>query len=357
VAGISTVALATAGLAVSDAGAKAAGHQASTTPSAKAVAPAKKLGGVVLNVGDQAGTGAEAVLEAAGLIKVSGSTGVLKDGLHVSWADFTSGPPILQAIAGDSLDIGGVGDAPPVFADPASKEIIVGVLHTAYSNAALLVPKNSPITSVSQLVGKTVAVGAGTSADYHFYTVLTKAGLSPHSVTIDSLSGAAGLEALNAGDVAAFDTWSPWVEDAEEDGDRVLATGAPYGSPYSYQVASEAALKNPRKVLAIRDYLTELDKAYVWVKLHPRYWADAWASVTGLPLDVMSQATLDDPSTPIAVTSSTVVQEQSLVNAFSSAGEIPAKYNIAPYVTSAFSGSVTGKWPAVTTTKKKKTKK
>ncbi len=350
------MALATAGLAVSDAEAKAA-HQASTTPSAKTVTPAKKLGGVVLNVGDQAGTGAEAVLEAAGLIKVSGSTGVLKDGLHVSWADFTSGPPILQAIAGGSLDIGGVGDAPPVFADPASREIIVGVLHTAYSNAALLVPKNSPITSVSQLVGKTVAVGAGTSADYHFYTVLTKAGLSPHSVTIDSLSGAAGLEALNAGDVAAFDTWSPWVEDAEEDGDRVLATGAPYGSPYSYQVASAAALKNPRKVLAIRDYLTELDKAYVWVKLHPRYWADAWASVTGLPLDVMSQATLDDPSTPVAVTSSTVVQEQNLVNAFSSAGEIPAKYNIAPYVTSAFSGSVTGKWPAATTTKKKTKKK
>ena len=340
-----------AGLAVAQADAHLSAHEASpTTPSAKVVAPATKLSGVVLNVGDQAGTGAEAVLQAAGLIN---SSGVLKDGLHVKWADFTSGPPILQAISSGALDIGGVGDAPPVFADPVSKEVIVGVLKTAYSNAALLVPKNSPITSVSQLVGKTVAVGTGTSADYHFYTVLKKAGLSPQSVTVDNLSGAAGIEALEGGDVAAFDTWSPWLEDAEADGARVLAGGTSYGSPYSYQVAAESALKNPQKVLAIRDYLTELDKAYVWVKTHPHFWASSWASATGLPIDVMSQATLDDPATPIPVTSAAVLQEQSLVNAFSSAGEIPAKYNIASFVTSAFSDSVTGKWPAVATKKKK----
>jgi sulfonate transport system substrate-binding protein len=325
--------------------------QSAVTPSAKAVAPAKKLKGVVLNVGDQAGTGAEAVLQAAGLIN---SSGVLRDGLHVKWADFTSGPPILQAISAGAVDIGGVGDAPPVFADPASKAVIVGALKTAYSNGALLVPKNSPITSVSQLAGKTVAVGTGTSADYHFYTVLKKNGLSPSSVTVDNLSAAAGLQALNAGDVAAFDTWSPWLEDAEADGARVLAGGNSYGSPYSYQVASQASLKNPAKVLAIRDYLTELDKAYLWVKVHPRSWATTWAAATGLPINVMSQATLDDPATPIPVTSTTVVQEQSLVDAFSSSGELPAKYNIAPFITTAFSGSVTGKWPSTATTVKKK---
>jgi sulfonate transport system substrate-binding protein len=341
-----------AGLVVAQADAHLSSHAASaTTPSAKVVAPAKKLSGVVLNVGDQAGTGAEAVLQAAGLIN---SSNVLKDGLHVKWADFTSGPPILLAISSGALDIGGVGDAPPVFADPASKEVIVGVLKTAYTNAALLVPKNSPITSVSQLAGKTVAVGTGTSADYHFYTVLKGNGLTPSSLTADNLSGAAGLEALNAGDVAAFDTWSPWLEDAEADGARVLAGGDKYGSPYSYQVASEAALKSPAKVLAIRDYLTELDKAYFWVKTHPHFWATAWANATGLPINVMSQATLDDPATPIPVTSAAVIQEQDLVNAFSSAGEIPAKYNIAPFVTSAFSDSVTGKWTTATTVKKKK---
>jgi sulfonate transport system substrate-binding protein len=351
---LSTAVLAAAAISVSDAAAKAKPHKPSaTTPSARVVAPAKKLNGVVLNVGDQAGTGAEAVLQAAGLIN---SKNVLKDGLHVSWADFTAGPPILQAIASGSLDIGGVGDAPPVFANPAAKEIIVGVLKNSASNAALLVPANSPITSISQLAGKSVAVGTGTSANYHFLTVLQKAGLQPSQVTADNLSGAAGLTALDSGDVDALDTWSPFVEDAEAQGDRIIATGKAYGSPYSYQVASSAALKSPAKVLAIRDYLTELDKAYVWVTTHKLYWAKAWASVTGLPLGVMSQATLDDPYTPIPVTSNAVVQEQGLVNAFAGSGEIPAKYNFAPYVTSAFSGSITGVWPKTTATTAKKKK-
>lgn len=354
-AATSTVALAAA-VGVANAGAHATAHRASaTTPSAKVVAPAKKLNGTVLNIGDQAGTGAQAILEAAKLINGTGSSAVLKNGLHVTWADFTAGPPIVQAIASGSLDIGGVGDAPPVFGDPAAKVVIVGMLKSNYTNAALLVPPNSNITSVSQLAGKTVAVGIGTSADYHFLTVLRKAGMSPKSVTITSLTGAAGLQALNSGSVAAFDTWSPYIEAGEQDGDRVLVTGKPYGSPYSYQIASEKALKNPAKVLAIQEYLTELDKAYTYVKSHPALWARTWAAVTGLPLDVMSQATLDSPYQPVPVTSLAVQQEQNLINAFTSVGELPAKYNIAPFVTSAFSSSVTGK--STTTTSKKKKKK
>ena len=356
VAAISSVAMA-ATVGVGVASAKSA-QKTSFTPSAKVVGPAKKLGNTVLNVGDQAGTGAEAVLEAAGLIKSTGSsTGVLKDGLKVSWADFTAGPPILQAIAGGSLDIGGVGDAPPVFADPASKEVIVGALKGSSNNAALLVPKNSGITSVSQLQGKSVAVGTGTSADYHFLTVVQKAGLKPSDFNVQSLTAAAGLQALESGNVAAFDTWSPWVEDAEEAGFVDIASSKSYGIPYSYQVASEAALTSPAKVLAIRDYLTELYKAYTWVTSHPVVWAKSWASVTALPLNVMKSATLDDPSKPIPVTPAIVQAEQGVVNGFAASGEIPAKFNISPFVTDAFAGAVTGNWTTATSQTKSKRKK
>ncbi len=50
--------------------------------------------------------------------------------------------------------------------------------------------------------------------------------------------------------------------------------------------------------------------------------------MTGLPLNVMSQATLDDPSTPIAVTSNAVVQEQGLVNAFAAIGRDPREVQL-----------------------------
>jgi len=76
--------------------------------SSQSSAGATSLSGVTLHVGDQAGTGAEAVLTAAGLIH--------KLPFTVAWSDFTSGPPMLQAMSGGAVDIGGVGDAPPVFA-------------------------------------------------------------------------------------------------------------------------------------------------------------------------------------------------------------------------------------------------
>jgi sulfonate transport system substrate-binding protein len=347
----STLALAGAGAAAANAVAK---------PQFTPANPASKLGGITLGVGDQAGTGAEAILESAGLFKASGgstTSGALKDGLKVTFNDTTSGPLILEAIESGADQIGGVGNAPPVFADAtaANDLVIVGDLAQSASAYSLLVnPKNTPgITSIQQLEGKTIGAASGTALDYHFLTILKLNGLSASSVNIDKQAPNNCVALLNSGAIQACDTSSPFTELGEEEGDTDLYSGPKYGSPYSYQVASGKALKNPKYVLAIRDYLTELDQAYDYVHKHELNWAQSWSTFTGLPLNVMKAATLDDQYVPIPVTSKAVTQEQSLVNAFAGDGEIPAKYNVAKFVTSAFSDSVSGKWPATTTTKKK----
>lgn len=64
-------------------------------------------GSLTLNVGDQKG-GSEAILRAAG---------ELKDlNYKIKWSTFTSGPPLLEAVNAKAVDIGGVGNTPPVFA-------------------------------------------------------------------------------------------------------------------------------------------------------------------------------------------------------------------------------------------------
>ena len=106
-------AIALAGLAAT---ACSASSSSSSTPAAAAAAASGSaspsssvdLSSVTLNVGDQKGTGAEAILKAAGLLNTLP--------FHVNWSDFTSGPPMLEAMASGSVDVGGVGDAPPVFA-------------------------------------------------------------------------------------------------------------------------------------------------------------------------------------------------------------------------------------------------
>src|SRR5207247_412495 len=72
--------------------------------------------GVVLKVGDQK-AGSRALLAAAGLL----------DGTSykIEWSQFTSGPPLLEAINAGAIDIGGVGDTPPIFAAAAGSKITI----------------------------------------------------------------------------------------------------------------------------------------------------------------------------------------------------------------------------------------
>ena len=195
---VASALLALAAVAGCSSSSSSAAGGATATSSGTASSAQADVSNVTLHIGDQAGTGAQALLTAAGLIG--------KLPFKVAWSDFTSGPPILQAMAAGSVDVGGVGNAPPVFAAAGDDKIaIVGALQANPKGSALLVPKGSSIHSVAQLKGKRIAVAQGSSADYHLLTVLNKAGISVHDVTLVYLQPAAGLAALTSGHVDAWD--------------------------------------------------------------------------------------------------------------------------------------------------------
>jgi sulfonate transport system substrate-binding protein len=319
----------------------AAGCSSSSSSSSSAVAATSpgasvNLSSVTLNVGDQKGTGAEAVLQAAGLLKTLP--------FKVNWSDFTSGPPMLEAMASGSVDIGGVGDAPPVFAASGGEAIeIVGARETSGDQDALVVPKNSPITSIQQLKGKKIAYGSGSSANYHLLTVLGKAGLTTKDVSLVNLQPAEALAAFTSGSVDAWDIWPPYVQQVvAQDGAKVLAIGSQYGSPYSFEVASKAAVADPAKAAAIKVYLATLDKAYEWTAAHPTQWGALWGQAAGLPDSIMDVAAKVDANTPVPITSAVSASEQSLVNQFYSVGLIPTKVDMSSYIMSEFNSTVSG---------------
>ncbi len=110
-------------------------------------------GSVTLDVGDQKG-GSEAILRAAGEL----------ENLHykIKWSTFTSGPPLLEAVNARAVDIGGVGNTPPVFAAGAGSKItVVAAWHGTSRGDTILVPKGSALTRPQQLKGRSVAVAQG----------------------------------------------------------------------------------------------------------------------------------------------------------------------------------------------------
>jgi sulfonate transport system substrate-binding protein len=305
-----------------------------TTASSSASASSSDLSSVTLNIGDQKGTGAEAVLSAAGLLDTLP--------FKVNWSDFTSGPPMLQAMASGSVDVGGVGDAPPVFAASGGEAVeIVGARKTNGDQDAVVVPKNSPITSIQQLKGKKIAYASGSSANYNLLTVLNKASLTTKDVSLVNLQPASALAAFTSGSVEAWDVWPPYVQQVvAQNGARIIATGAAYGNPYSFEVASKAAVADAKKAAAIKAYLTILNKGYIWTATHPDQWAAAWAKATGLPVSVMAQAAKLSATTPVAITDDTTTAEQGLVDQFFAAGLIPTKVDMKDYITDQFNDTV-----------------
>ena len=331
-AGAGVVALGLLAIGASACSSSGPGAAASSTPAASGTAPASavNMSDVTLNIGDQAGAGSEALLTAAGLIN--------KLPFKAHWSDFTSGPPMLQAMGSGSIDVGEVGDAPPVFAAAGGSQIaVVSALEANPNGSAILVPKNSPVHTVAQLRGKSVAVSQGSSADYHLLAELTKAGLTIKDITPDYLQPAEGQAAFASAHVAAWDVWSPYIEQAEyQDHARILVTGSGIGETYSFVVASKGALGDQAKAAAIHDYLKILDQAYAWAESHQSAWASTWAKATGLPLSVMTQAVKDDLATPQPITPTVISSEQSVANAFTAAGLIPSHVDFNNFAVTSF---------------------
>jgi sulfonate transport system substrate-binding protein len=318
----------------SSSGSSGASGSASASSSAKGGSTSTaSLSSVTLHIGDQAGSGAQSLLTAAGLIN--------KLPFKVDWSDFTSGPPMLQAAGSGSVDIGAVGDSPPVFAAAGGEKIAVVAATVANPDGtALLVPKGSSVHSVTQLKGKTIAVAEGSSSNYHLLTVLKRAGLTVKDVKIDNLQPAQALAAFASGHIDAWDIWSPFIEQAEvQHGARVLINGAPVGKTFSFEVASRTALADPAKTAAIKAYLKLINQAHVWANTHQAAWAATWAQATGLPSAIMTKAAADSTAPIAPISPAAIRSEQAIANAYSAAGLIPGHVNFANFAVSTFNSS------------------
>lgn len=288
-------------------------------------------GSVTLDIGDQKG-GYEAILRASG---------ELDDlGYRIKWSTFTSGPPLLEAVNAGAVDIGGVGNTPPVFAAGAgSKVVVVGATHGSSAGEAIVVPKDSPLRSPAQLKGRSIAVAQGSSAHFQLISSLKKAGLGISDVKLKYLQPADALAAFTRGKVDAWAIWDPYTSQVLRGGGaRVLTTGEGVVNGLGFQVASPAALKEPGKAKAIGDLLVRLNRAQNWVFKHPDAWAKVWAKETGLPYEVALDAVKRTAGTrvPVAVDPAAIASEQEIADTFADLKLIPRRFAFKDFVDTRF---------------------
>jgi sulfonate transport system substrate-binding protein len=291
------------------------------------------LSRVTLRVGDQK-AGSRPLLSAAGELD-----DVKYD---IEWKLFTSGPPLLEAVNAGELDMGGVGNTPPIFAAAAGADIkAVGSTETTMDGQAIVVPQDTDIRSPKDLSGKRIAATRGSSAHYHLMSVLTKNGLSLDDVEMSNLEPADALAAFSQGDVDAWAIWDPYTAQAQaQENARILVDGKGYVNGYGFQVASGSSLDDPSIAAATRDYLTRLYRAQLWSNDHREKWARVWSEETGIPYQMTLVAAKRRLITPQPINDEVVESEQRMADDFAEAGEIPEEVDFGDFVDTRFNNLV-----------------
>ncbi|GAA1977423.1 ABC transporter substrate-binding protein [Amycolatopsis minnesotensis] len=291
------------------------------------------LAKVTLKVGDQKG-GAKSLLTAAGLL------GDLP--YKIEWSTFTSGPPLLEAASANAIDVGRVGNTPPIFAAGANAKIAaVGVAKGPVDDDAILVPADSPLKAGADLRGKTIGVAKGSSAHGQVLYSLRRSGLSTKDVKLSFLQPSEAYAAFNQHQIDAWAVWDPYTAQAQlESHARTLVDGRGVANGYVFDVAGKDALADPGRNTALRDYVTRVAKARLWANTHRAEWAKAWAAETGLKPEVAKAAAERGVELPVPLDDAVTRSEQELADAFSDDKVLPGKVDFAAFVDKRYAGAL-----------------
>ena len=135
-------------------------HFLALTAAATLATPARAAAPRVLRIGYQK-SGLLALLKRTGALDAR----LAREGLTVTWAEFPSGPPLLEALGSGALDFGYTGDIPPIFAQSARGDLVYAAAGPSPgSQSAILVRKSGGIERIADLKGRTLAFVKGSSA-------------------------------------------------------------------------------------------------------------------------------------------------------------------------------------------------
>lgn len=254
------------------------------------------------------------------LLKQSGELEqeLAKNNIKVSWHEFTSGQPLLEALNVGSIDVtADVADTVPVFAQAAAAKLTYYAKETPSPLAqAILIQPNSRITKIQDLKGKKIAVTKAAGSHYLLIAALKQAGLSFKDIQPAWLSPADGRAAFEHGSVDAWVTWEPYVSSAIViQHAKVLTTGEGLASYTRYYLSSHDFSEKHPEILKL--LISALQKKALGLKQSPENAAKILAPQWGdLPQDVVIKANANRSYNVQPVSVADMTEQQQIADAF-----------------------------------------
>ena len=251
----------------------------------------------------------------------------------VSWIEFPAGPQLLEALSVGALEFGLTGDAPPVFAQAAGKDLYyVGAEPAKPESSAVLVLQDSPIKTLADLKGKKIALQKGSSAHYLLVRAVEKAGFSWSDIQPIYLTPADARAAFERKSVEAWVIWDPFYAATELAlPTRALTTGVGLSGNNSFYLSSTAlANQSPEVVLALFEELSRADR---FVQERRPEAIKLIANFSGLDAGVVSLFLKRRPRSPVGLLSAeAAASQQQVADAFARLALIPKHVRVSDIV-------------------------
>lgn len=213
-----------------------------------------------------------------------------KDGIVIEYEKFITGPPLMEAFAGNRLDVGFVGDQPVIQAKANNIDLkIVGVCSATEKGAGMVVPAGSEITSPADIKGKKIGVSVGSIFHQILLLYLEENNLKPADIKLVNMNPPDMKTAIATKDIDAAVLGEPWISMIEyEKTGRQIADAT--GQKLTLNViagSTEFIQKNPD---TIKRLLNVYDRAAKWLADHPEEGAELIANATGFKKEVVASA-------------------------------------------------------------------
>jgi sulfonate transport system substrate-binding protein len=252
-------------------------------------------------------------------------------GIKVEWYQFAQGPQLMEAMNVGKIDIGAVGETPPIFAQAAGSNIvyIVGSRQTPESGrgSAIVVPADSPIKQLKDIKGQKVVFQKASASHYLILRALEEVGLKYSDIQVASIPTVESSSAFLSGKIPVWVTGDPYLAIAEKAGKvRVLRNAQGIGTPGGYYVGGKQfAIDNPG---LLRLVIEEIDKIYRWADTHRPETAKLIVPYQKLPLDI-EETVLNRRTHALRGISPALIQEQQRVaDYFYHNGLLPKPINV-----------------------------
>jgi sulfonate transport system substrate-binding protein len=271
--------------------------------------------------------------KSASLLTLQKSQGTLEKrlaplGVAVKWVEFPAGPQLLEGLNVGAVDVGYVGEAPPIFAQAAgAKFVYIGNDPAAPEAEAIVVAKDSPFKSVADLKGKKIALNKGSNVHYLLVKALEKHGLKYADIQPVFLPPADARAAFERGAVDAWVIWDPFLAAVEkQSGARILVDGRGVVNNYAFYLAERSYVdKYPQVVQALFEDTVAQGH---WLKANLKQAAAIIAPLQGLDPAVVELNLQRYQFGVQPLTAAVAAEQQKIADTFLALGLIPKPIRI-----------------------------